>query len=67
MSDQIQFVDAKAWKEAMAKGEVKGLGVRKGCVAEVEKQDGGDEDRTLTFTISTSAVDRDNDTIDVDG
>jgi len=67
LDDKLQVVSIKEFKEkALAKEDVQGLTIRKQFILDEVKQVEG-EDLTLQFTISTGAIDRDNDTINPDG
>lgn len=61
----VTFVDAKGFKKRYVKHpeEIVNLGIRKQFIPDDIKQVGDDADRTLQFIITTSAVDRDKDTI----
>lgn len=61
-----EFVTEEQFKR-LANGEgVDGKALRKQVITEIEKG-GGSSDRSLTFTISTPSVDRQSDTVSVDG
>gem|GEM_PF-1408783 len=67
MGNKLNVISIKEFKEkALAKEDVQGLAIRKQFILDEVKQVEG-EDLTLQFTISTGAIDRDNDTIDPDG
>lgn len=61
----IRFVDLKEFKRLARAGETKDLGVRQAFHTEVKAE--GDAERVLQFTISSAVVDRDGDTINVNG
>lgn len=64
----IEFVDSDAFKKrAKEKSEVKDLGVRKFMLPEVTEVKVPGQENVLQFAISSAAVDRDQDTIDVGG
>lgn len=68
MSDRLEFVTAKQFKERQKEGESKSLGVRKGyALSEVKRIDDGEDGLLLSMTISTADLDRDGDTIAVEG
>lgn len=67
LTRKLNIISIKEFKEkAQAKEDVQGLAVCKQFVLDEVKQVEG-EDLTLQFTISTGAVDRDNDTINPEG
>lgn len=67
LTRKLNIISIKEFKEkAQAKEDVQGLAIRKQFVLDEVKQVEG-EDLTLQFTISTGAVDRDNDTINPEG
>lgn len=66
MGDKFSFVDVKRFKEAALAHRDQGLAVRKQFILTEVKEVLG-EDRTLQFTVSTAAVDRDEDTVNPEG
>jgi len=65
---ELQRVTAEKFKQAIeAKSSLENLALVKGIPTTIEKEEGDDKDRILTFTISTGDVDRDGDTLDPNG
>jgi len=63
----IRRLQAKQWKTVLdQKADTENIVVLKGLDCET-KQEGHEDDRVLQFTISSSRIDRDNDTLAVDG
>lgn len=68
MSNKHIWQPIKAFKNACKSGaDTTGMSLRKLFICEDVKQSGSDSERTLDFTISTGQIDRDGDTIAVDG
>jgi HK97 family phage prohead protease len=61
-----QWLSPERFAELAAKGETPDAMLRKEYIAEIS-QKGAAESRTLTFTVSTGAVDRERDVIDPEG
>lgn len=61
-----EFLTEERFKQLAKDGVVDGKGLRKQVVDEIEKG-GGSSERSLTFTISTASVDRQSDTVSLDG
>ncbi len=66
MHERIHFVDARRFKEAALAGKHEGLGLHKAFTCD-ELKAIDVERRIIDFVISTAAVDREGDTIAVDG
>ncbi len=69
MATDLVFLDSKDFKKQLTEdsSDLSNIGIRKHFVPDEVKQEGDDDDRTLSFIISTGAVDRDRDTIDPKG
>ena len=68
MSDKFTFLSAKEFKRVSEESDSTGnLGIRKQFIPDSIKQDGDEDSRFFNFVISTDAVDRDNDTVNVKG
>lgn len=68
MDDLIKFVDPKTFKEMAAENDTDNVAVRKFIdVVKIEELNSNDEKLQLKFKITTADVDRDNDTIVLEG
>lgn len=64
---KIKFVDRKTFSEHINENDTDNIGIRKYYPCEKIEEVGSAEDLSIKFRITTPQVDRDNDTVSVDG
>lgn len=67
MHENLKYVSVEEFRKLADSPEAAGLAIRSESVDEAEAKSDAEETRRLTFTISTSSVDRDRDKVNVEG